>query len=836
MAFALVLLGTPRIGLGQEGDLAEAVARLLQVRGTILDDATGEPVRNAIVDFTPAVATESGPPGAIIAGTGSFQVELPTGVWTIRVEALGYLDAVVELTVGSAEVAPLEISLRRLFLSEEVSVVAEAEGSPRPSSVVIQPRDVFEVAGSLDNIFRTLQLLPGVATPEDFGGRLAVRGGGPDQNLTIMDGVEIHNPYRIFGLISAFNPETVDRFDLTAGGFSAAYGDRLSSLLVVDNRAGKPALGGMASMSVTDANLLMEGALPGRQGNSWLVTARRTYYDLVASKFSDNDFPAFRDVQGRFDIGVGPGRLTVEGITSREGADLTFDDEMQGDSANAIADASNDLVALRYGTALGSRASSLTTLSWYRNSEFLDFDGTFRNESRRSNVPDDASFDASNVIFAREVAVEDFAARQQFTLAVADNHFFDFGFEIHGITSATRFKSEGDRNDQATNGSSIRGGAGLPDEIDSSLTGTRGGIWFEDTINVDRRLAVVPGVRLDWNTANGDATVGPRLALYWQANNTTLFKAAGGLFSQSPGYEKLQSADYFIDLSDARGRGIRSQAATHAILGVEHNLGAGFVVSVEGYYKKYQDLIVGQLETEAARQARVDRYDFPEELQGSVPTAPIITSNPSNAGSGEAYGLDVFLTKRPTGPTGMHGWLAYTLGSSQQDAYGRRYPFDYDRRHALNVVANYRFSPRWELGTTARWATGFPRTAPLGLRVAATEDPSHDPDDPTPPALIPAVDAMGNLIYAVDYGDTNNLNDARLPYYARLDARVTFRPGGPTGSWEVYLEVLNVLNRANASRLEPTLLYNPVGDLPRLVETPESALPRIPSFGVRFRF
>ena len=72
----------------------------------------------------------------------------------------------------------------------------------------------------------------------DFDSRIAVRGGGPDQNLTVMDGVEIHNPYRLFGLTSAFNPETVENFELTAGGFSPKYGDRLSSLLVVENRAG----------------------------------------------------------------------------------------------------------------------------------------------------------------------------------------------------------------------------------------------------------------------------------------------------------------------------------------------------------------------------------------------------------------------------------------------------------------------------------------------------------------------------------------------------------------------------------------------------------------------
>ena len=97
---------------------------------------------------------------------------------------------------------------------------------------------VLRTPGALDNVFRTLQTLPGVAATEEFGSRLSVRGGSPDQNLTMMDGVEVHDPYRLFGLTSAFNPETIQRFELATGGFSAKYGDRLSSLLVVENRDG----------------------------------------------------------------------------------------------------------------------------------------------------------------------------------------------------------------------------------------------------------------------------------------------------------------------------------------------------------------------------------------------------------------------------------------------------------------------------------------------------------------------------------------------------------------------------------------------------------------------
>jgi hypothetical protein len=163
---------------------------------------------------------------------------------------------------------------------EEVEVVAESRGGVvAPAELPVKPVTVTAVAGTADNVFRTLQTLPGIAATNEFDSRLSVRGGSPDENLTIMDGVEIHNPYRLFGLTSAFNPELVRSFDLYAGAFSARYGDRLSSLLVVENRTGttQRSFSGSTALSLTDANAVFEGKLPGERG-SWIVTGRRTYY------------------------------------------------------------------------------------------------------------------------------------------------------------------------------------------------------------------------------------------------------------------------------------------------------------------------------------------------------------------------------------------------------------------------------------------------------------------------------------------------------------------------------------------------------------------------------
>jgi hypothetical protein len=101
---------------------------------------------------------------------------------------------------------------------------------------------------------------------------------------------------------------------------------------------------------------------------------------------------------------------------------------------------------------------------------------------------------------------------------------------------------------------------------------------------------------------------------------------------------------------------------------------------------------------------------------------------------------------------------------------------------------------------------------------------------------VPAVDAAGRLLYAVNFGGVNNLNTARLPLFARVDLRATWRPRGAQGRWELYAEVINLLNRRNASALEPVLEYDPTSDRPKIVEQPEQSIPRLPTVGLRVSF
>ena len=822
---ALVLLAAPLTGRGLAQTPAADTART--IAGVVVDADSQAPIAGAEVSAG-AARTFTDP-------AGRFAVRVPAGQAELTIVALGHFPLVTTLDVRLADITAAELSLARdAGFATSVAVAASAP-TAAPAAQTVQPVQVLRTPGALDNIYRTLQTLPGVAATQEFSSRLSVRGGAPDQNLTMMDGVEVHDPYRLFGLTSAFNPETIQRFELATGGFSAKYGDRLSSLLVIENRDGRTGQGmmnGSASLSITDANVVLEGGLPKGARGSWLVTGRRTYYDLVAARLTNQDFPAFQDLQARGNWAPSDGtRLTMFSLTSRQGAALDIDNE---DARGAFQDdTDNDLAWLRVDATIGTRGQLHTILGFSDTRSAFGVDAAFQNTSQRSNAPDDDSISTANVVFERALGVRDYSVRQELAWALG-GHVVEAGFEAHRLTTSQRFQITGDRNPVAANGSSVQGGAGLPDLLVSSALSTRGGAWLQDTWQALSRVSLQSGLRLDRSGFTGETLLSPRFSATWSPDGITRVIGAAGLYTQSPGYEKQAQSDYVLDFTNEAVELVRSERAWQTSAGVERQFGAGITLEVEGYYKRFTDVLIGRLEPEAERLARVARYDFPAALRSNLPTDLLITTVPTNDGAGRSYGFDIFLN-RPGGGK-LTGWTSYTWGKAEREAYGRLYPFEYDRRHAFTMVSSYALTSRWEVAATTRVASGFPRTAPLGVRVAGREDTLDLDRDGITDEILPARDRRGLLEYGVDFGGVGNLNAARLPIFARVDGRVTWRPRGVAGRWEIYAEVINLLDRQNAGAFDPQLVYDATSDRPGIVEKRDQAIPRLPTLGVRFRF
>jgi hypothetical protein len=802
-----------------------------EVTGAVRDAVTGEAIAGATVSAGPRLTTTD--------GAGRFRLPVPQGNVMLIVEAEGYLVATADVNAGPGG-ARVDVLLEGR-LSEEIDVVAEAmPEAERPAAIPVRPAAVLQVAGGVDNVFRVLQTLPGIAGAEEFGSRLAVRGGGPDQNLTVMDGVEIHNPYRLFGLVAAFNPEIVDGFELTAGAFSARYGDRLSSLLVVENRGGRRDAGlrGSSALSLTDANLILEGPV-GTGAGSWLVTGRRTYYDVVAERFTDSDLPGFSDLQARATFGsvAGP-RLTLSGLVSREDADADFEGDVEGEQGDFLGETRNELLSATLDWTLSPRATSRTVLSYYRNAEVLDVDARFQSEVRRSNAPDDSGFGFADVVFDRELSVRDLSLRQEFVWQAGDRHLLEAGLEVHSLDTVLAFASSGDRNPTEAVGSSVRGGSGLPDELDSGASATRGGAWFQDRFDLSPTLSVTGGLRASWSSLAG-ASIEPRLSAVARLTPRLRLLGAAGVHTQSPGYEKLIQSDDLFDLSGgtrADGSELGFERSLQGVFGFEWDVARGWLFRAEGWAKRFDELLVGQLESPAEVTARLARYDFPIELVSSLPSAPRVTSRPTQDGSGRSWGADVYLARRGSADARLSGWIAYSFGKAERDAWGRTLPFDYDRRHSLSLVANWKPARNLDVGATFRVASGFPYTPVVGLRVEDAADVADQDRDGDTDERVPMRDLAGRLVWTTDLGTVANLNSARLPAFSRLDLRVSWKPRGEAGRWQFYLDVINALNRENAGELEPRLEYQPGADRPALVLERSQSIPLLPSFGVRFRF
>jgi len=706
------------------------------------------------------------------------------------------------------------------------------------------------MAGGLENIFHTLQLLPGVTATSDFGSRQSVRGGGPDENLIVMDHIELHNPYRLFGFVSGINPETVQQFDLHAGAFSAQYGDRLSSLLVIDTRDGssKKAVQGLASVSITDSNVVVEGRLPDSQRGSWLVTARRTYYDLIAGHLSTDikKFPGFTDGQAK--VVWNPAerwRVTLHALASGESMDLSDNTNPASFKDQAIAHTTTTLFAVTAETNIGAGTLLRSTAAFSELKDRFDLTTDGCATPLRPNVPDISDFCGLPIALGHSARTNDTSVREELTLTSGTRHALDLGFQARSLRSDLSVASLGDNFPAiALPGLGLLGIGHLPWHVDnapftSSVDGSAVSAWIEDRVQATSRLSIVPGARLDHIAFTRETLISPRFAFAMALGDRTTLSGSAGIHYQSPGYDKsfLGGAAFALDLTSPEATTLKSERAIQAVIGVEHELNRGLSLRVEGYDRQLDRLIVGRLETEVERKQRLAQYrpaDWFGPLQNEIPTDPLITSIPTNQGTGRARGLEVMLTKRPrSSDTRLTGWVSYTLSKAERETYGITYPFDYDRRNAASVVGEWKVSPRVDASVAIQAASGFPVTVPNGTRVAAV--PAGYVNGRPLPIMLP-FEAVSGLVYQVDYGSMTRINSSRLPPSSRVDFRATVHPRDGNGHWTFYLDVINVLDHRNRLAVFSDLVYNPSGPRPVVENTYGGGFPIIPSFGLKYRF
>ena len=303
--------------------------------------ASGAPVADAVVTATAAGgATRRARSGA----DGAWRLNrVPPGRWTVRATRVGYTsaeqavevaagaEARVELRLAEADItlAPIQAISRRDAERERTRFESEAGVTTR----VITGEEIKVLPGLGEaDVMRAVEVLPGVVSTSDFSSAFNVRGGSADQNLVLLDGFPIFNPFHLGGLFSVFNSDAIARAELLSGGFGAEYGGRVSSVLNVETKpgGGSEGFGGEAGVSLLASRLSLHGNLPGGvrrilggDGGGWLVSARRSYFDVLLKPAVD--FPYhLTDLQGSATLGTrGGGRLRLVAYTGEDVLDLS---------------------------------------------------------------------------------------------------------------------------------------------------------------------------------------------------------------------------------------------------------------------------------------------------------------------------------------------------------------------------------------------------------------------------------------------------------------------------------------------------------------------------------
>lgn len=784
----------------------------------VITKPDASPLEGAVLILTSENTREA---GTETDAAGKFILEnISPGIYNLKAELIGYKSAErKKLSIFGGDTLTIDIILDdESYSTEEIDVVSDrfrqAQNDMRISLQNLSPKTTRIIPGVGEDVLRSLQTLPGVSAPNDFSSQLIVRGSGPDQNLIIMDNIEIFNPYRLYGVFSMFNPETLEDINLITGGFPSKYGDRLSAVLEVSNREGSKTkyFTGQTNVNIANANLVFSGKLPFKNiPGSWIVSTRRSYYDLILGPFAKKSglidesasFPSFEDVQGKLTFGpFKDHKIILNGIYSRDGVNIIPGDSKELEDSISVRDqSSNDVLGVAWHYAPNTKFLTKTTASWYRNKGDAQFGGELLDPvlDRETYTPEVRdSLRALGLFlgigFKSKYTFRKYAV-QNSTIFISGAHKTEIGAGIDILRTDLEFTLDLDERLRAI----VQNNPNFSAISNGQLDGKdyyRANFYVQDRLKLSDKLYTQFGARFDYFAINKKAYLSPRFNISYAIDKVTTVRAGTGVYYQSPGYEKLIDAQIFFDLTEEKAKNLEAERSIHYILGAERWLSNDVLVKFESYYKQFTNLIV----QEQLTGYRYEYYTYdpsnttpeylldPDNWYRSSEKLPYdsVTATPVNGANGYSYGFEFFIEKKAVNPSSkFSGWLSYSLSYANRLRNGLEVPFRYDQRHSINVVANYKLLSWLELGARFNYSSNFPVTLPKGIRPRVVGDSL---------AVLPIL----NLVqFDFDFGGDANRFADKKPVYHRLDIRATAYTKFWGVDWGFYIDVINVYNRQN---------------------------------------
>ncbi len=713
------------------------------VSGYVTDSLTGETLIGANV-----VILEDETRGTTTNTYGFYSLKLPAGRYTLRISYLGYAEQRIPIDLREED-QRLNVALLEGVALEEVVVQSEAAdrnvASTDMGTVELPVENIKKIPavfGEVD-ILKALQLLPGVLSAGEGNAGFYVRGGGPDQNLVLLDEAVVYNSGHLLGFFSVFNPDAIKNTTLIKGGMPAYYGGRLSSVVDIQMKEGNDqqfALDG--GIGLIASRLTVQGPIvKGR--SSFIVSGRRTYaVDLAQPLIRGTDFAGtnyfFYDLNAKVNYRFSDkDRLYLSGYFGRDV--LKF--------RNPERDFKFDLP---YG-------NNTATLRWNHlfNSEL------FMNLSFIYNEYD-FSFGGGQGDFTVDVfsGVRDWNVKLDFDWFPTPNHSIRYGLNYiyHRLTPNIA---------NAENGETTFSNNLEPRYAHEAAA------YIQDEIRIGPRFSMNIGLRFSLFTQLGPYTSSIDSTEYERGEPVVTytgleprFSARYKLSSSASLKGGITTAYQYLHLVSNSTSTLPTDVWVPSTELVKPQLGIQYAV---GYFQNFKENAY-ETSVELYYRNLRNQIDYGEnyvnDIADDLETQFVF-------GTGRSYGMELFLKKAKGS---LSGWIGYTLSRTDRQFAdineGRRYPTVYDRRHDLSVVLNYQLSPKWELGATFVYGTGNAFTPVRSLYFIENN-------------------------FVTEYGDRNS---ARLPAYHRLDFAATWTPNPDSqkrfrSTWT--FSVYNLYNRQN---------------------------------------
>ncbi len=641
------------------------------INGYVSEAATGEAIwgANAVIAGTTL--------GASSNSSGFYTISrIPAGEHIIVFSFLGFREQRIEVTVSAGETLRLDVELDESGLEmDDVLVTSEYYDLEERQSLgvtTVSTRLIRETPAVLQaDVFRSIQLLPGIKAASDFSSGLYIRGGSPDQTLILLDNTTVYNPTHFFGFFSTFNPDAIRDVRVFKGGFPAEYGGRIGSVVDIYNKDGnRRRTSGTASVGLLSSRASIEG--PFNRGSYMFAIRRSTLEPLLwALRGSVDNIPeSFYFVDAN-------GKINYE-LSSKDRLSLSFyagQDDVNFPAADDL------LLKLNYGNITGS-------LTWRRILSGDLFSTVTFTGSRYFNDP---RFEFGGTVFERTNTVNDFSVKSDLEWTPSQQHTVKAG-----IWAGTLLLTLQDRFDGLVTQS--------PD-----ITSEYVAAYVQDRWRITPQWIFTGGVRASYYTSGGHFRLEPRAQLEYRPTDEIRLQTAYGRYYQ---FKTLITNEAFsgFDLWLLTDDGVPPAWGDQFLAGIKWNPVREWNFELEGFYRNMRQL-----------------FEFDPRIPD---TAGLDYSELFRFGEGFAYGVET-LIQRNTGR--LNGFIGYTWGTTRRkfptfnnDDF---YPPKYDRIHDINLVINYSLSSRWMATAVFNYATGQTYTEPLG-RTQVDNPFETQPDNP----------------------------------------------------------------------------------------------------------